>query len=1129
MRIAAIVFLALLASAPALAKESPTAEAADEVVAAVAIGDKAALQVLADRKDPDAWLVADLLCDRAAFDAASDYAALTSGPALERLKAYVAARRKKALDEGAATALQKMTEAIGAKRWQAVLDAGSGVTGPLDTIRRIRIQELRGRALRPLRKRAACHKALRDAADAARALGWLRGAYMILHRWKTIDYRRGDLRGALVAATPHVEVARALGDDRLVAATLNSLAVLHRRLGEYPRAIELYEQQLAVQKRRGDKPGIVLALNGLGVVHRLQGDWPAALGLHEQALQVARDEAHEPGIAMVLQSQANVLRKLGRRDEALRANTEATAIQKKLGNQGAVADLLLGRGNLEAELGRHAQALERFEVALALARDHGGPPGVAAILTSHAGLHLELGHFPEAIRRYEELLPVARRMGNRARVMRILSNMGRAHLEMGEVAQAIHRYEASLALARSLGAKEGSAIALASLGVVQTRAGELDRAEAHYEEALAIRAAMKDAVGAASVRSKLANLYVLQGEFDEAHELLTQSLHARRQGGRSAGISESLRKLAALQRRRGNLNEARQLFEEALAEARKGATPVGQIYSLQAIGDLHLTRGELAKADTAFASALKLLDETQLPSGYARVALGMSRLRLAQGNPAEAIRWARAGVERVARLSSGLAESEGAGTREDYSSLFRAGGTAALAAGESEALYWFLEQGRSQSLREGLGSRRALEAAVLPAALRQSLESARAQKRRALAAYRSVRARNGDRKALRAARRGLAAASEQVAQVIAGIQREAKAAAAVALSGPDALSEVQRRLAPDDAMLLFGFVGSQLATLIVRREAVRVVSVPHAFAVREAMDALLGDDEQPIAPEHVAGLRKLVIDPLKLGDDVSRVLVSPEGKLAYVPFSLLLPAKEIVYTPSATAHGLLMAHASKRGTRVLAFGDPSYGVVVDAVSRKPQAAADVRRLSRLEATRDEVKVIADVAVLGNEATETGLDAQLAKESHWKAVHFACHGLLDPDRPMLSSLALTADTESDGNLTCLEIFRRRISADLVALSACETGKGQIFLTEGVVGLTRAFMFAGAPRVLCSLWKVDDEATRALMVKFYELWNPSGGTSLNAAAALKQAQAHVRSQKRWEHPIFWAAWVLWGLPD
>ncbi|MHC4164105.1 MAG: CHAT domain-containing protein [Planctomycetota bacterium] len=110
--------------------------------------------------------------------------------------------------------------------------------------------------------------------------------------------------------------------------------------------------------------------------------------------------------------------------------------------------------------------------------------------------------------------------------------------------------------------------------------------------------------------------------------------------------------------------------------------------------------------------------------------------------------------------------------------------------------------------------------------------------------------------------------------------------------------------------------------------------------------------------------------------------------------------------------------------------------------------------------------------------------------------------------------------------CLDVYRMKIPADLAVLSACETAKGKIYKAEGVIGFTRAFMFAGAPRVVVSLWKVDDEATRALMVKFYELWKPG---QMATATALQKAQEYVASHEKWKHPYFWAAWQLWGRPD
>ena len=132
--------------------------------------------------------------------------------------------------------------------------------------------------------------------------------------------------------------------------------------------------------------------------------------------------------------------------------------------------------------------------------------------------------------------------------------------------------------------------------------------------------------------------------------------------------------------------------------------------------------------------------------------------------------------------------------------------------------------------------------------------------------------------------------------------------------------------------------------------------------------------------------------------------------------------------------------------------------------------------------------------------------------------------------VLAGANKTTEQGDDGVLTALDVAELDLrETKLAVLSACETAKGKVYRAEGIVGLTRAFMMAGAPRVLCSLWKVDDEATKALMVKFYELWNPEEGEGLPAATALKQAQEFVKSHEKWKHPYYWAAWVLWGLPD
>lgn len=257
---------------------------------------------------------------------------------------------------------------------------------------------------------------------------------------------------------------------------------------------------------------------------------------------------------------------------------------------------------------------------------------------------------------------------------------------------------------------------------------------------------------------------------------------------------------------------------------------------------------------------------------------------------------------------------------------------------------------------------------------------------------------------------------------------------------------------------------------------------------------------------------------------MKEVLVSPALHISYAPWAALFN-RSVALTPSGSTHTLLSELDFDPATGVLALGDPDYAGVSESTKRVYVRGGS---LSALPGSGVEAKAVGTTVLLGAAATPIALRAALATQERWRAVHFACHGLLDLDNPRLCALALSAPKDGNGFLTTADVLGMQIPADIAVLSACETGRGQVVSGEGIVGMARAFMHAGAPRVLCSLWKVDDEATRALMIKFYELWNPKGGTGLPPAQALRKAQEHVKAQKKWAHPYYWAAWVLWGLP-
>jgi len=192
-------------------------------------------------------------------------------------------------------------------------------------------------------------------------------------------------------------------------------------------------------------------------------------------------------------------------------------------------------------------------------------------------------------------------------------------------------------------------------------------------------------------------------------------------------------------------------------------------------------------------------------------------------------------------------------------------------------------------------------------------------------------------------------------------------------------------------------------------------------------------------------------------------------------------------------------------------------------------------LPRLPFTRKEARTILSLAPADQRFVAMDFAAnQTAATSdnlaQYRYVHFATHGLLNPKHPELSGIVLSLfneqGAEQDGFLRASEVYNLNLPAELVVLSGCQTGLGKDVRGEGLVGLTRGFMYAGAARVLVSLWEVDDEATSELMGRLYR--GMLGKRRLTPAAALREAQISLWRDKPWSSPYYWAAFTLQGEP-
>lgn len=372
------------------------------------------------------------------------------------------------------------------------------------------------------------------------------------------------------------------------------------------------------------------------------------------------------------------------------------------------------------------------------------------------------------------------------------------------------------------------------------------------------------------------------------------------------------------------------------------------------------------------------------------------------------------------------------------------------------------------------------------------------------------------------------------------------------------LQQVQEDVLDDETLLLEYFLGQERSFLwavttvgsafyelpdreTVERAALRVYAtmIESHHQTGEVAARLAAEELSRILLAPVAGLR-----------DRRRLLIVAPGALQYVPFAALPdPAAdqplvvdhEVISLPSASVLGALRQQIAGRPSPpglIALLADPVFEAdderlrPEDRLPEPPPAAGESVRLERLAFSRQEAEAILHLA--GQEPTLSAFDFEASRElvrsgrlTDYRILHFSTHGVLDTEHPELSAIVLSlVDRDGrrvDGYLRAYEIFNLDLPADLVVLSACRTALGKEIRGEGLVGLTRAFMHAGAARVAVSLWNVNDRATAELMERFYSHLLRD---HLPPSRALQEAQVSMWHEDKWQAPYYWAGFVLQG---
>lgn len=854
-------------------------------------------------------------------------------------------------------------------------------------------------------------------------------------------------------------------------------------------ALPLLDRALKQWRAAGDCVGEMRALYALGVAHGSKQDWATAKSFLEASLVLQRERNDVRTIAGTLRNIASVT-PVADRDATRAGLQESIALSRLLAfhTSEAMAHNLLG--NMEAAAGRPRAAVAHFEAGGEAVR-RAGNPYIEALLANSIGVNLAgVGEWRAAIAHLERAVPLYRGIGEKRMLALVLQNLGGAYGWLGDHQAALEQYRAALPLAREMGDRSLETTNFINSAVSLTELGRTAEARVSLERGLALSRAMEHIPSEALALRHLGRLADREKRYAEALALHQQSLRLQQAAGNVRGEAFALLNIGTLHRKLGDAEAARRALGDSHALACALEDQGLDSATRLALARVHAGEGELDAAWRQLEAALHGVESL-------RVNVAGQHLRAAyQLTVREYYELAIDVLMRMNRPAEALEISERARARGLLDLLAEAG-VDVRQGGDPELL------AEERKLRRAVNDKAALQA--------------RSQKKKAVTAE-------------------LDALVSELRRTERRIRQSSPRYAALMQAETLTLREIQRDVLDRDTLLVEISLGAERGRVwAVSKETVTVRALPARKDVeavaRRFYEALTARNTRIDAETARARQARLAKANARIGRDgarlyelllaglplqgKSRLLIVADGALQYVPFAAipmngrpLVARFELVHMPSVSALAALRreTHGRRAPERTVAvLADPQFDGRMPRLPMTRHEAASIARIAR----RAEVRV-------GAEATRAA--AMSGELRRFRYVHFATHGVLDERHPELSGIAL-----SDGLLRLHDIYNMDLPAELVVLSACQTALGKEVAHEGMIGLTRGFLYAGAERVLASLWKIDDRATAELMRRFYERMLVEG---LTPAAALRAVQLEMAQSPRWNAPYHWAAFVLQG---
>ncbi len=932
---------------------------------------------------------------------------------------------------------------------------------------------------------------------------------------------------------------RNLGEEGEETRDLYCAAVLLRIAGKTQEALEASQDVLPRWQALGDTYWEAATLNEIGLSQWSLGEGQVARGLFDRADSLWRALEHD---TIALHAQNNkCLTFLTRGDLKQGLACYQPLLDSAILDQepAFAATIQTNLGWVYDTLGEPDLAVEHYLRASTLTDRAGDTLRQAQNLNNLARIHRKVGNLDQALADYEEALRIFQELKKPRWQGRVLNNIAHTYLMLGEPQQAQIFFRESLALRKAVGDRRGELLTLIHAGQTSRIEGNLDRASASQQ------AAVKLATDLGDFRLRAVALTHLGWTYLEAgNDLLA-------------------------------LDSGQQALE-LLQGVKEGANHPD---ALQLIGRAASSLGRFEEALVSLEKASILQQRMRQTSQEAAILTSMARAKRGLGDLESARLDLEAALRSIEHLRARVAVADVRApffnsrreTFELYIEILMALHRHHPEAGHDLEAFAASERVRARSLLDLLGEARVDFDQGVDGTLieqRNTLSrrlNAKAQRRQALFA------KNQSAATLAEAELEVATTLRQLDRVETEIRRTSPKFATISQPLTPSVNEIQRLL-DNDTLLLEYTLGQDRSFLwLVSSHDVESVELPRREEIETLANrfhALLrtpGRQDRAEQTRVAKTLAQMVLGPVAARLGNRRLVVVADGALHYVPFAVLplpnesggspgaplLTQHEVVHLPSATvliqlrkfdteppAPGWLAMIADPitarddlrlADTKAAAFHHVDDQPSTLMRSGLPEMTAEY---PRLPGSRQEAEAILALAPSTLTLSALGFQANLGTilrgdVSKHRIVHFATHGLIDNTNPSLSGLALSLFNRDGqpqpGLLRLRDIYNLDLNADLVVLSGCQTALGRELGSEGLVGLTRGFMNAGATRVIASLWRIEDKSTAELMTRFYESMWIDG---MQPASALRKAQLSLRQERRWQDPYYWGMFVLQG---